>query len=85
MNVGKVASYAYARRGSVGVDRAAKCPAQNRVSQKHTRFRRVETCERDTGYVGGWDFYEWSEGVAGLQYSKKTESYGREAAKKQES
>ena len=27
--------------GEVGVDRAAKCPAQNRVSQKHTRFRRV--------------------------------------------
>ena len=27
--------------GEVGVDRAAKCPAQNRVSQKHTRFRRL--------------------------------------------
>ena len=43
MNVGKVASHAYARRGSVGVDRAAKCPAQNRVSQKHTRFHRVSS------------------------------------------
>ena len=41
MHVGKVACHAYARRRSVRVERAAKCPAQNCVSQKHTCFRRV--------------------------------------------
>ena len=44
MHVGKVASHAYAWRRSVEVDRVAKCPAQNRVSQKHTRFRHVQIC-----------------------------------------
>ena len=41
MHVGKVASHAYALQRRVGVDRAVKCPAQNPVSQKHTRFRRL--------------------------------------------
>ena len=61
-----------------------RCP-QNKTSEVNQFRLTAETCERGTGYVGGWDFYEWSEGVAGHQYGKKTESYGREEAKKQES
>ena len=38
MNVGQVASHAYARRGSVRVDRAAKCPTKNRMSQNIPAF-----------------------------------------------